>query len=109
VVGRGWGVIYDPNRKKNEFACGLGYASNNEAEALAIFQGLSILKERGLFNCHQIVVPSNPFEQLQAMSPHSRVIALSHHFESTSFYQVLRVQNEEDDFYATLDQQWMKF
>ena len=89
----------------HSFAWGLGIASNIQVEALALFQGLKILKVLNIreacywrLSCYinTIVTHSKPMDLRLARLIHI-ISDLGDSFQNLNFYHVLRANNKEAD------------
>jgi ribonuclease HI len=106
VAGAG-GVIYDSEGKKIvEYSWGLGKATNNRAEILAVYMGLKLAQERNtqtltVLGDSEIVIKelrgrsSSPKGPLKGIC--SVINSLKKNFISLSFFHILRAQNSEAD------------
>ena len=90
----------------HSFAWGLGTASSIQAEALALFQGLKMLKvlnirEVNVIGDSQVIINtmvtrSKPKDLRLATLIH-RISELGDSFQNLNFYHVLRANNKEAD------------
>ena len=108
-VGVG-GVILNPDGIRiHNFAWGLGIASNIQVEALALFQGLKLLK---VLNIREANVIGDSQVIIKTMVSHSKpmdlrlarvifiITDLGDSFQNLNFYHVLRANNKEADIEA---------
>jgi ribonuclease HI len=99
------GVILDPKgNTKNTFEWGLGKATNNQAEAFALFQGLRIIDNKHIRNIIVIgdltliinlmlkVTPPSNGTLIRIITPNQ---ARSCQVQSVEFYHVLRMLNHQ--------------
>lgn len=104
------GIILNPDGKKNHsFAWGLGHSTSTKAEALALFQGLKMLKdlnisEANVFGDSQIIIKAIVSNSLALDLKLARLIVrikgLENTFQKLNFYHVLRTNNKEADIEA---------
>ena len=104
------GVVVNPfGEKIHSYAWGLGYSSSIQAEALALFQGLKILKELSINEANvigdsQIVINAMVSNSLVLDLNLSRLITrikgLENTFQNLKYYHVLRTHNKEADIEA---------
>lgn len=105
-AGAGGVILNSEGIKTHNFAWGLGIASSIQAEALALFQGLKILKELSIrevnvFGDSQIIINimvsrSKPSD-LRLARMIFRITDLANSFQKLSFYHVLRANNKQAD------------
>jgi len=108
-VGAG-GVVLNPiGEKFHSYAWGLGYSSSIQAEALAFFQGLKILKELNIKEANvigdsQIIINTmaskSPALDLKLARLITRNKGLESYFQDLNYYHVLRTHNKEADIEA---------
>ena len=104
------GVVVNPfGDKIHSYAWGLGYSSIIQAEALALFQGLKILKEliineANVIGDSQIIinamVSNSPASDLKLSRLIIRIKGLGNYFQNLRCYHVLRIHNKEADIEA---------
>ena len=109
IAGAG-GVIYDSNgNKKIEYACGIGRATNNEAEWYVVIKGLELAKDMGIeklsiIGDSLIVIREARKIYKHRKSPSSRMdymlSCLCKEFRTINFLHVLRSQNQQTDSMA---------
>ena len=109
---RGGGVLIDlDGQMETKFSRGLGMETNNIAEALALWQGLLIAKnkritERTVLRDSRIViqalVENSLPNQMHLQQLIKTIHTLAHSFHKIDFYHVLRINNKEADLVANL-------
>lgn len=96
-------------KKIHSFAWGLGHSTSIQVEALALFQGLKMLKylnisEANVFGDSQIIinamVSNSPALDLKLARLIVRIKGLENAFQKLNFYHVLRTNNKEADIEA---------
>jgi ribonuclease HI len=115
VAGAG-GVIYDSDGKKqSDFSWGLGKATNNRAETLAVYMGLKLAHERSIQTLIAIGDSEIVIKELRGMSTSSKhppnglssgINSLKKKFTSLRFFHILRAQNTEADNLAKVKKSW---
>ena len=104
------GILLDPGGQiEQTFAWGLGYRTNNEAELLALLQGMKILANTDLSRIaifgdsrHVIYKMLNGYTtgSIKCHHRYDKIIPLlSKHYE---FYHILRTNNVADDALANV-------
>ena len=96
-------------KKAHSFAWGLGLSSNNQAEALDLFQGLKLLKslnirEENVLGNSQIIINAivsnySPLD-LRLARLITRIKDLGNSFQKLNFFHVLRINNKDADLEA---------
>jgi ribonuclease HI len=104
------GVVVNPfGDKIHSYAWGLGYSSSIQAEALALFQGLKILKDLNIKEANVIgdsqiiinaMVSNSPASDLKLSRLIIRIKGLGNYFQNLRYYHVLRIHNKEADIEA---------
>ena len=110
--GTGGKVLFTPDDiTETTFSWGLGIDTNNIAEALALWQGLLIAKNKGITRLHvlgdsriviQAMVEGNLPNNLHLRHLLSKIRCLARSFHKAGFFHVLRAQNKEADLAANL-------
>lgn len=115
------GVVVNPfGEKIHSFSWGLGHSSSIQAEALALFQGLKILKDLNISEANVIgdsqiiinaMISNSPALDLKLARLISRIKGLENAFQKLNYYHVLRTHNKEADIAtnkAALLSTWVK-
>ena len=99
------GVVVNPTGEKiHSYAWGLGYSSSIQAEALALFQGLKILKELNIKEANVIgdsqitinaMASNSPALDLKLARLITKIKGLESTFQNLNYYNVLRTHNKE--------------
>jgi ribonuclease HI len=111
-IAGGGGVLYNPEGNLVlSFAWGLGLLSNNSAEYLALWQGLSqartlLISNLVVIGDSRIVIQSlvgrkRP-NHLPLTQLYSRILNLVQEFDQVKFYHVMRGLNQQADFEASV-------
>ena len=110
--GRGGGVYFIlDDIIETTFSWGLGIETNNIVEALALWQGLVIAKNKGVTRLTvlgdsriviQAMVEGNLPNHLHLKHLLSKIWSLARSFHKAEFFHVLRAQNKEADLVANL-------
>ena len=104
------GVVVSPiGEKIHSFAWGLGFSSSVQAEALALYQGLKILKDLNISEANVIgdsqiiinaMVSKSPASDLKLARLISRIKGMENDFQKLNYYHVLRTHNKQADIEA---------
>jgi ribonuclease HI len=106
-VAGGGGIILSPGEQiRIEFSWGLGEGTNNQTEALALWQGLLQLERNGItdvliFGDSQILIKalisSVDIKDMKLKQLLSRIKRRLTNFRKVEFYHILRSNNKEAD------------
>lgn len=108
-AGAGGVVLNQIGEKILSYAWGLGYSTSIQAEALALFQGLKILKDMSI---NEAIVIGNSQVTINAMVSNTpvldlnlgrlitRIKGLENNFQNLKYYHVLIIHNKKADIEA---------